>query len=342
MKIGLKMEEFEIENNREIENPQKASHTLDNLFEKQEDPCLGWEETFDSALDIIALISADFKLLKLNKAGYENIGKKPEELLGKKCYEVVHGLNSPIKGCPCEKTLKTKKGGIGEIYDHGRCYIATSSPIEDKNSEIIAFVHTFKDITERKKAEENLKEAYGILEQKVEDRTAELLSANKKLMQEIEERKQAERALKKSESELQKKQSALVRKNIALGEVIAQIEVEKRMTREDVRSNIEMIIFPLLEKLKIEKDTLKYVNLLQHHLETLTSSYSNKIIEKKFNLTPREIEICHMVKAGFANKDISNLLNISRQTIEGHRKKIRQKLGIANKEINLSSYLRGL
>ena len=245
------MEKLETEYNSKNENPQTASDKLENLFGRQEEHCLGWEETFDSALDIIALISADFEILKLNKAGFENIGRKPEELLGRKCYEVIHGLKSPIEGCPCEKTLKTKKGGIGEIMDRGRCYIATSSPIVDENSEIKAFVHTIKDITERKKAEEALKEAHGILEKKVEERTAELMSANQQLKLEIEERKQTENALKKSELKLQKKQSALEEKNIALREVIAQIEIEKRMTKEDIRSNVETIVFPLLEKLKI-------------------------------------------------------------------------------------------
>jgi len=82
--------------------------------------------------------------------------------------------------------------------------------------------------------------------------------------------------------------------------------------------------------------------LLQYHLEELTSSFGRKITEKSVRLTPREIEICNMVKGGLASKEISNLLNISCQTVEKHRKNIRHKLGISNKDINLTSFLQKL
>ena len=82
--------------------------------------------------------------------------------------------------------------------------------------------------------------------------------------------------------------------------------------------------------------------MLQYHLEELTSSFGRKITEKSVRLTPREIEICNMVKGGLTSKEISNLLNISRQTVEKHRKNIRHKLGISNKDINLTSFLQKL
>lgn len=266
--------------------------------------CLGWQEAFDSALDIIALISKDFEILKINKAGYKNIGKTPEELIGKKCYEVVHGLESPIDGCPCEKALRSKTGGKGEVRDHGRCYIATASPIFDKNNEIIAFSHTIKDVTDQKRSEEKLKEAGKILEKKVRERTEELN-----------------------------------RKNIALQEIIANIETDKKRLNEDIKFNIEKILFPILEKLKKENDRKDCADLLRHHLEALASSYGIKITSSNYELSPREIEVCNLIKAGFKNKEISNHLNISIRTVEWHRKRIRQKLGITNNGSNLSSYL---
>jgi DNA-binding CsgD family transcriptional regulator len=199
------------------------------------------------------------------------------------------------------------KRHIGEIRDHGRVYTATASPIWDKNNEIIAFAHTIKDITEQKRAEKELRDAQEVLERKVRERTEDL-----------------------------------DRKNMALQEIIAQIEIDKRRMKEDVRINIERIVFPILEKLKREKDSKKYVKLLMHHLKDLTSSYGITITNGSVKLTPREIEICNMIKATLTNKEIANLLNISSQTVEWHRKRIRHKLGIANKGINLSSYLHEL
>jgi len=60
----------------------------------------------------------------------------------------------------------------------------------------------FSDITERKLADEALQKAHDELERRVEERTVELMTANKKLSEEIEIRRQAEEALRESEEHL--------------------------------------------------------------------------------------------------------------------------------------------
>ena len=149
------------------------------LHQEKESPCIGWQETFDAALDIFALISKDFKFLKLNQAGYNSLGLKSKDVIGKKCYNIVHGLDAPIKDCPCHKTLKTKIGSSGEIFDKGRYYITTASPILDGDNNILAFTHTVKDITEYKNLEGSLKKVNNTLEGRVKDRTAKLLKTNR-------------------------------------------------------------------------------------------------------------------------------------------------------------------
>lgn len=305
--VKNELDNLETEYKKGKENLQSAVDKLENLEKKQEKSCPGWQETFDAALDIIALISTDFEILKINKVGYENIDKKPEELIGKKCYEVVHGLDSPIEGCPCAKALKTGSSGTGEVKDHGRIYMTTASPIWDKNNEIIAFAHTVKDITEQKKTEAILQNAQKDLERKVRERTSEL-----------------------------------DRKNIALQEIIAQIEIDKKRMKENIKVNIERVVFPILEKMKKENESHKYADLLKNHLKNLTSTYGINITNGRIKLTPREIEICNMVKAALSTKEIAGILDVSIQTVEWHRKKIRQKLGIVNHRINLGSYLHEL
>lgn len=173
----------------------------------------------------------------------------------------------------------------------------------------------------------------------VEERTAEIKAANERLQRLITERMNAEKALLESEAKLQKQKSALEQKNIALREIVQQIEIEKNRMKENITINVKELLLPILEKLKMKQSSRKYIDLLQHHIEELTSSFGYKITKKSVKLTPREIEICNMIKGGLSTKEISKLLSLSTQTIETHRKSIRKKFGLDNKNVNLVSYL---
>ena len=68
-------------------------------------------------------------------------------------------------------------------------------PVFDDNERFLGTRGSNRDITERKQAEEALQKAYDELELRVQERTAELSSALKNLMEEIQDRQKAEEAL---------------------------------------------------------------------------------------------------------------------------------------------------
>ncbi len=82
--------------------------------------------------------------------------------------------------------------------------------------------------------------------------------------------------------------------------------------------------------------------MVRQNLEDSTSSFTRKIIEDRVRLSPRELEICNLIKNGLANKEIAALLQISLETVERHRHNVRRKLRIDNEKVNLATFLRAL
>lgn len=148
--------------------------------------------------------------------------------------------------------------------------------------------------------------------------------------------------LKKSKKILKKKEKKLRKKNVALKELIVQVDLEKNQFKNRIIANIQHILLPYLDRIQLNRGGLENIEQLRKDLENLTSSFGYKISNTKTKLSPREIEICNLVKNGLSNKEISNLLGIALYTVQKHRRVARKKLGITNKKINLQTYLNSL
>lgn len=99
-----------------------------------------------------------------------------------------------LSGEVFQSELANRKKG-GELFYE----VKTITPLRDEHGDITHFVATGKDVTEHKRAEEELRKAYDELELRVQERTEELRIANSELGEEIIERRRAERAIKESE-----------------------------------------------------------------------------------------------------------------------------------------------
>src|ERR1700689_1802326 len=71
-------------------------------------------------------------------------------------------------------------------------------------------------------------------------------------------------------------------------------------------------------------------NLVQY-LRTLVQSSSDEAKQKKFGLTPRELEIVAAVVAGYSNKEIAEYFKISEDTVKHHLSNIFDKLGVSTR-----------
>ena len=116
------------------------------------------ENIFESISDMVYFISNDYVVKNINKAVSKRLGKPPEEIIGKKCYEVFHGMSEPWKECPHHKTVETREAFVEEVEDPyiGGTFITSSSPIFDTTGEFIGTVNVVSDITELKNLRERL------------------------------------------------------------------------------------------------------------------------------------------------------------------------------------------
>ncbi|MFL6308242.1 MAG: response regulator [Candidatus Sulfotelmatobacter sp.] len=71
-------------------------------------------------------------------------------------------------------------------------------------------------------------------------------------------------------------------------------------------------------------------NLVQY-LRTLMQSSHDEARQRKFGLTPRELEIVSAVVAGFSNKEIAEYFKISEDTVKHHLSNIFDKLGVSTR-----------
>jgi DNA-binding NarL/FixJ family response regulator len=73
------------------------------------------------------------------------------------------------------------------------------------------------------------------------------------------------------------------------------------------------------------------VSNLVAYLRTLVQSSGEEARQKKFGLTPRELEIVSTVVAGYSNKEIAEYFKISEDTVKHHLSNIFDKLGVSTR-----------
>jgi two-component system NtrC family sensor kinase len=105
----------------------------------------------------VFLLDKESTILRVNKAMADALGVKPEDLVGKKCHDLVHGTALSWPTCPFQRLLEDGKPHTEEVLGpNGKVLLATVSPVFNEVQEIIGAVHIAQDITVHKEAERRL------------------------------------------------------------------------------------------------------------------------------------------------------------------------------------------
>ena len=117
------------------------------------------ETIINGTWDVLAIQYPDYTIERYNQAGYELIGLPPEKVNGKKCYELL-GHNEMCYPCAAHQALKDKTPKRLEKYvpELGIYLDCRSSPVFDREGNIIRLVEHLRDITEQKRFESRIEE----------------------------------------------------------------------------------------------------------------------------------------------------------------------------------------
>ncbi len=147
---------------------------------------------------------------------------------------------------------------------------------------------------------------------------------------------------KKMEEELKKKNIELEESNIALKVLLKKRDEDRHEQEEKVLNNIKSLIVPYLEKMKsgkLSKRQESHLEIIENNINEVVSPFIHDISSGFYNLSPTEIQISNLIMQGLSTKEIADIMSLSDKTIESHRKRIRKKIGIINKKVNLRTHL---
>ncbi|RQD83918.1 PAS domain S-box protein, partial [Methanosalsum natronophilum] len=109
----------------------------------------------ENAPDILSIKKPDLTVIRYNKAGYEFLGKSPEDVHGNRCYELL-GRQTNCDNCASIDAIRTKKPVFREKYvsELDTYFSCRANPVISENGNVEYIVEIIRDITERKKNEE--------------------------------------------------------------------------------------------------------------------------------------------------------------------------------------------
>ncbi len=117
------------------------------------------ETIFNTIPDILGIQGPDRGIIRYNEAGYKILGVSPEEVVGKKCYQLL-GREEPCPVCATKEATRTGQPArvVKFVGEMGRWLDCRAYPVVDGEGKLVQVIEHLRDITDLKKLEEERRE----------------------------------------------------------------------------------------------------------------------------------------------------------------------------------------
>jgi PAS domain S-box-containing protein len=190
-------------------------------------------------------------------------------------------------------------------------------PVHDSEGKLLGYVGTVAEISGRKEEEALRARHSEMLEERVRERTAELLAQTERLAE----------------------------MNAALKVLLRRREEDREELEQAVLANVRRRIVPALDRLEgfcPGAEARVLTEQLRRGLLELTRPFCHRLSKVCQGLTPAEMQVAELIREGLGTKEIAARLGVGSSTIDSHRNHIRRKLGLKGRKDGLRAYLLAL
>lgn len=280
----------------------------------------------------VAVVELDpqLRVTRWSKEATRLFGWTSDEAMGRSIYDLklageedAYGVDKIVAELKTDKYVSLGIARPNCSKDGSMVYCEWyNSAIHDEEGRLESTLSLIVDVTERKKMEDQLRKSRDELEQKVAERTMEL---------------------RKSKEELEVKSATLQETNIGLKVLLQQIAEDKKDLEDRFASNIRRLVLPYLNKIKkgnLDPRQTASINIIETNLNQIVTPLLQSLAQ--FGFTPREAQIAALIKDGKTSKEIGEIIGVAPSAIDTYRNKIRRKLRLNNKKINLQAHLQSI
>ncbi len=108
------------------------------------------ESVFNVMTELVAIQDLENNVLWANISAAKSVNVKPEDLIGRKCYEIWHKNKTTCKSCPVIVSIKTAKPASAKIKSSdNRYWLINAYPILNSNGKVENVIEITTEITDK-------------------------------------------------------------------------------------------------------------------------------------------------------------------------------------------------